>query len=324
LLQIKLTSPPEGASYTVPYSQTLGGYVSTNVPFKVEVTSPDGAERYPTEVRYKVDGVRVGASTSAPNFEFNLDITDVFTPAGGTLKQNFTVSAEAKDPYLGQTIQSDEANVEVTWGEEQLTFIEKVTNWLNDYWWLLLILVILVVGLIVLLVLLLRTQSKIGNMAQQAVSSTTQALKGVTKQLSGASKRAPGKLVILQGANVGKEFRLATQMVKVGRDPQFCDFALYDEYASNPHFSIQMEQNKFFITDEGSTNGTRLNGRPLQPQQRVPLQPDAIIEVGQTRLQFKRLGGTTRQIGQRQPSAGAGGQAGAPQQQRGGPTKKVP
>jgi pSer/pThr/pTyr-binding forkhead associated (FHA) protein len=161
-------------------------------------------------------------------------------------------------------------------------------------------------------------------MAQQAVSSTTQALKGVTKQLSGASKRAPGKLVILQGANVGKEFRLATQMVKVGRDPQFCDFALYDEYASNPHFSIQMEQNKFFITDEGSTNGTRLNGRPLQPQQRVPLQPDAIIEVGQTRLQFKRLGGTTRQIGQRQPSAGAGGQAGAPQQQRGGPTKKVP
>ena len=155
-------------------------------------------------------------------------------------------------------------------------------------------------------------------------------------------------MVVIQGANIGKEFRLATQRIVVGRDPQFCDFCLYDEYASNPHFSIQLEQTQFFITDEGSTNGTKLNGTPLPPRQRMLLPPDAIIEVGQTRLQFKRLGGTTRQLGAAQapaapspaaaphpPTQPAPGQPLPPSgpqpapggqlpQQRGGPTRIVP
>jgi pSer/pThr/pTyr-binding forkhead associated (FHA) protein len=95
---------------------------------------------------------------------------------------------------------------------------------------------------------------------------------------------------------VGREFRLAAPVVKVGRDPQFCDFALHDDYVSNPHFSIRLEQTRFFIVDEGSTNGTRLNGVPIPPQRRMPLQPEAIIEAGNTRMQFKRVGGTTRQL----------------------------
>jgi pSer/pThr/pTyr-binding forkhead associated (FHA) protein len=96
----------------------------------------------------------------------------------------------------------------------------------------------------------------------------------------------------------------------------FCDLALGDEFISNPHFSIQLEQTQFFITDEGSTNGTRVNNTPLPPHQRMLLQPDAIIEMGQTRLQFKRLGGATRQLG-----TAPGGPS---PQQRGGPTQIVP
>ena len=140
-------------------------------------------------------------------------------------------------------------------------------------------------------------------MTRHAISSTTGVLKGITKRLGAAPQRAPGKLVVIQGANMGKEFRLVTQRIVVGRDPQFCDFALYDDFASNPHFSIQLEQTQFFITDEGSTNGTRVNGMPIQARQRMLLPPDAIIEVGQTRLQFKRLGGTTRQLGAQPPTA---------------------
>jgi hypothetical protein len=65
----------------------------------------------------------------------------------------------------------------------------------------------------------------------------------------------------------------------VGRDPQFCDFALHDDYASNPHFSVRLEQTRYFIVDEGSTNGTRLNGAEISPQRRVELAPDAIIDT---------------------------------------------
>jgi pSer/pThr/pTyr-binding forkhead associated (FHA) protein len=322
--EIALTSPAEGTKVTVPYSRTLKGFVPTGIEFKVEITSMDEAERYPAEVQYVANGKIIGKSTAAPDFPFTWQVSDILTATKEAQTEQYTLIANADDAYLGTGMTSKPVDISVTWEKKDISPGEAVVEEGRENWWILLLVGALGLGLIVLLVLLLRTRGRLGDMAQQAVSSTTQALKGVTKRLGAAPQRAPGKLVILQGANVGKEFRLATQMVKVGRDPQFCDFALYDEYASNPHFSIQMEQNNFFITDEGSTNGTRLNGRPLQPQQRVPLQPDAIIEVGQTRLQFKRLGGTTRQIGQRQPSAGAGGQAGAPQQQRGGPTKKVP
>ncbi|MEA3342149.1 MAG: FHA domain-containing protein, partial [Chloroflexota bacterium] len=177
-----------------------------------------------------------------------------------------------------------------------------------------------------------------GEVARKVVARTTGVLKGVTRRLGAAPQKAPGKLVVIQGANMGKEFRLSAQVVKVGRDPQFCDFALYDEFASNPHFSVQLDQTQFFITDESSTNGTRLNGTPMSPRQRMLLQPDAIIQVGQTQLQFKRLGGATRQLGATPPPPPSRGQA---QQthpatqlaqpsaqpspgQPGGPTKQVP
>jgi pSer/pThr/pTyr-binding forkhead associated (FHA) protein len=185
-------------------------------------------------------------------------------------------------------------------------------------WWLVAVLAGLAMGLLVLLILLLRTR---GEVARRVVSTTTGVLKGVTKRLGAGPSRAPGKLVVIQGANTGREFRLETEVVKVGREPQFCDFALYDDYVSNPHFSIHREQARFFITDEESKNGTRVNGVPIPPHQRRLLQPDAIIEAGRVRLQFKRLGGTTRQL-RGQPGAQAS--PGAQQPRRGGPTKQVP
>lgn len=112
----------------------------------------------------------------------------------------------------------------------------------------------------------------------------------VVRRSSRTVLRSPSRatLIILQGANAGRQYRFASQ-VTVGRDPQFCDLPLYDEYVTNPQFSIQMRQNQFLITDKGSTNGTRVNGISISPHQPVLLQPGAIIEVGKTRLEFKRI-----------------------------------
>jgi pSer/pThr/pTyr-binding forkhead associated (FHA) protein len=144
------------------------------------------------------------------------------------------------------------------------------------------------------------------------VAGTSNVVKGVTKRLGGMPERGPGKLVVVKGANVGREFRLSGPVVKVGRDPQFCDFALHDDYTSNPHFSIRMEQTRYFIVDEGSTNGTLVNGASISPKRLIPLEPDAIIEVGNTRLQFKRVGGETRHLqdGGVQPAPGVSSQPG--------------
>jgi len=354
LPEITLTSPEDGDTFTVPYSQTIG-FKTVEIPLSVEITSLDGIPRDLSEVSYFANGVLIGTSTQSPDFEFEWDVSTVVTPTEETQQQDYTLTAEAEDVYLLERIESAPVTISVTWEAMERTIIEEGQTWFFTYWWLLLILAALAMGLLILLILLIRTR---GELARKVVTHTTGVLKGVTKRLGATPQRAQGKLVVLHGANMGREFRLAAQVVKVGRDPQFSDFALYDEFASNPHFSIQMEQTQFFITDEGSTNGTRVNGMPIQPHQRMLLQPDTIIEVGQTRLQFKRLGGTTRQL-PAQPGAGPPprpvqpphpptqpappsgpaqpphpptqlapppGQAQQPPQpgQRGGPTRKVP
>ncbi len=303
LPEIVLAAPESGARYTVPYSQTLERFEPVAVTLNAQVSPVDGAARDPVEVRYFANGVLVGSSTAAPNFEFTWDVSTIVTVTTETQTQEFTLLAEANDTYLDGRMVSQPSNLSVIWEAKQVPATEATVEEVKENWWIILVLIALLAGLLVLLILLIRTR---GEMARKVAARTTGVLKGVTKRLGGTPARSPGKLVVIQGANMGKEFRLAAQVVKIGRDPQFCDFALYDEYTSNPHFSVQLEQTRFYITDEGSTNGTRINGLPIPPHQRMLLQPDAIIEVGQTRLQFKRLGGTTRQLGQLEASSPPG------------------
>ncbi len=301
LPKLALTSPDDGVVYTVPYSHTP----KVEIPLGVELTYPDGIEREPTALRYYRNGVLIATETVAP-FATSWETTDYITQTEETRetqetkRERFTFTAEMDDTYLSEAANSAPVNVEVEW--EPLpprTQNEKMIAWLTTYWWLLVILAALLVGLLVLLIMLVRTR---GELARKVATRTTGVIKSVTQRLSAMPQRAPGKLVIIQGANTGREFRLAAQVVKVGRDPQFCDFPLQDPYTSNPHFSIQLEQTQFFITDEGSTNGTLVNGAPVPAHQRVPLQPDAIIELGQTKIQFKRLGGETRRLQDQPPT----------------------
>lgn len=333
--RLRLTSPPEGLEVTVPYSSSVGGYAGTLL-LSVEVAPTDGVPRNPTEVRYYANGVLIGQSTTPPAYEFTWDLGGLVRPSLRAPSEEYTLQAEAEDAYLGTRITSGPVKVHITW--ENLPLPRRGLFWLGMYWWILLLLFLLLLGLLILLAVLLRTRSQL---AQRIVTGTTGVLKGVTRRLGPASPAA-ARLVVVKGANVGREIPLAGPVTKIARDAQFGDFALYDEYVSNPHFSIHQEQTQFYIVDEGSTNGTRVNGMPIPPHTRILLQPDALIEVGMTRLQFKRVGGTTRQLQQpgamppagpgvppTQPYPGAGippafppSPPGAPPPP-GGPTKKV-
>lgn len=289
-LQLSLIAPSDGLEVTVPYSSSIGGYAET-LALSVQVTPRDGVSRYPDAVRYFANGVLIGSSTAAPNYEFTWDLGGLISPSLQAPSREYTLQAEANDPFLGTRLTSGVVKIQVRW--EPLPLLRRALLWLFAYWWILLLLVVLGIGLLVLLVLLLRTRSQL---AQRIVTGTTGVLKGVTRRL-GAIPPASAKLVVVKGPNVGREIPLGAPVVKIARDQQFGDFALYDEYTSNPHFSIHHEQTQFYIVDEGSTNGTRVNGMPIPPHTRIVLQPDALIEVGMTHLQFKRVGGTTRQLG---------------------------
>jgi len=96
------------------------------------------------------------------------------------------------------------------------------------------------------------------------------------------------RLVVRQGESAGLVIPLVGALTRVGRAKPFADAVIVDEYVSNPHFSIEFDAGRFSIVDEASTNGTRVNGLALRPHQRVPIDAPAVIEVGQTRLEFVR------------------------------------
>jgi len=287
--------PPSELAFTIAYSSSLKGFVPTTITLGAQVTSMDGIVRNPSEVRYLANGELIGVSAVAPDYTFLWGISALKTPAKEAQEQEFTLTLEATDAYLGTKMFAEQPiTLRVSW--EALPppdTIEIVEQEVRESWWFLIPLVASIVGLIILFILLRRTRGQIG---RQVVSRATGFLKGMTRKLPDLSQGAPGKLVIVQGANVGREYPLIGSVVKVGRDSQMCDFALHDEFVSNPHFSIHIEQTEFYIEDEGSTNGTKLNGMPLDPHQREPLPPDAIIHAASTKIEFKRLKRDTTRI----------------------------
>lgn len=293
LPRLNLAVSPEGTAFTLPYSKTLAGPEPLTLTLRATAAFVDGVERPPTVVRYYVNGEQAGESDVPPDFAFDWNVSGLHSAGSVPVTETFTFMADAVDPYLARSYAVEvPVKVSVSWGAKPL--VPQIEEEARQNWWLILVLLGLLFGLLVLLLVLVRTRSQVAN---RVVKGTTGFLKGVTRSLSAESKRAPGKLVIERGANIGQEYALSAQVVKVGRDAQFSDVALHDEYVSNPHFSVHLEGTQFYVMDEGSTNGTQLNGMLLQPHQRVPLMPDAVIEVGQTRLRFKQLGLPTQYLG---------------------------
>jgi len=67
----------------------------------------------------------------------------------------------------------------------------------------------------------------------------------------------------------------------IGRDPD-CDLCLTDNYVSAKHCRIFFENNELFIEDQGSTNGTFIDG--TQIEKKSALKYGQEIQIGVTEL----------------------------------------
>ncbi len=90
------------------------------------------------------------------------------------------------------------------------------------------------------------------------------------------------KLIVLSEDGVSQEFPLTEQHVSIGRDENNV-ICLGDKSVSRHHATVQRVFRGFIIQDEGSTNGTRVNGRPITKQF---LKHSDLIEIGKYHLRF--------------------------------------
>jgi DNA-binding NtrC family response regulator len=91
------------------------------------------------------------------------------------------------------------------------------------------------------------------------------------------------RLVVLEGADEGKQFEIGKAKVYAGR-ASVNDFILEDKSISSTHFEIHAEEDGFLLRDCGSTNGTKLGGCRIKE---VYLAPNASFRAGNTTLKLE-------------------------------------
>lgn len=107
----------------------------------------------------------------------------------------------------------------------------------------------------------------------------------------GRLRQSHAALVVLHGAEIGRDFRLKRGVMLVGRSPE-ADIRILDDLASREHARIvfswlaDLQRASYCIQDLGSTNHTIVNSQPID---RIELQEGDRIQIGNTVLKFVLL-----------------------------------
>jgi len=94
------------------------------------------------------------------------------------------------------------------------------------------------------------------------------------------------RLLVIKGADEGKQFELTEGTFTVGRDANSV-FRLHDTEVSRRHAELAATDGSWTLVDKGSANGTFVNGQKVQE---TTLRPGDHILVGQSVLVFSTTG----------------------------------
>ncbi len=108
---------------------------------------------------------------------------------------------------------------------------------------------------------------------------------------SGRFRKTNASLVVLQGAEIGRDFRLRRMVTVLGRGLD-AHVRILDDLASREHVRISVRWDRehrsasFYLTDLGSTNGTLVNNRRVESME---LSEGDKIQIGGTVLKLVLL-----------------------------------
>ncbi len=89
----------------------------------------------------------------------------------------------------------------------------------------------------------------------------------------------------LTGEQKGEDFRIRDGQNVIGSAPD-ADIVLRDTAVSGKHASLRYKDQKFFLTDLDSSNGTYLNDSPSSIA-REELKDNDVVRIGEVSLKFK-------------------------------------
>ena len=98
-------------------------------------------------------------------------------------------------------------------------------------------------------------------------------------------KQGVAYLRIVEGREVGKSYELRKESTSIGRSSE-CDVFLVDLAVSRLHATISKNSNGYIIKDEGTANGTKINGQLINKYSIYSLQEGDKIGIGQTIFVF--------------------------------------
>ncbi|TNF48258.1 FHA domain-containing protein [bacterium] len=103
------------------------------------------------------------------------------------------------------------------------------------------------------------------------------------KEVSKPGRPLKAFLAILTGEKAGSQYSLPNDSgTVIGRSSE-CDIHVEDQDASRQHAAIQPIGDEYYLRDMGSTNGTLINGKPVE--KRILRHGDKIT-IGKQVLQF--------------------------------------
>lgn len=104
---------------------------------------------------------------------------------------------------------------------------------------------------------------------------------------SRATKKIVGWLVSYSHDKMGRDYRLFEGRNTIGKGIDNSILIADDPSISKNHLTILYNNNNYYLSDEMSGNGTKINGKSIRPKDAIDIKDGDVIEIGITSLLFR-------------------------------------
>jgi two-component system cell cycle response regulator len=103
------------------------------------------------------------------------------------------------------------------------------------------------------------------------------------------AKEQPACLILIRGTPQGHRFFITEDQMTIGRDPS-ADLCIADQSISRKHARVTRTDAGVTLEDLGSSNGTSVNGKKLEPGNVVTLAKEDLVKIGNSIVKYLPAG----------------------------------